>query len=97
METKTPFDSPALRAQSEFYPPSWKNRVPLRVRMCATIASTWPKPPASDAPDLIAFEGQEYEVYVAQSGAIFAILPQGLLGLRPYEFQVVAWHPSDIR
>lgn len=95
METKTPFDSPALRSQSEFYPPSWKNRVPLRVRMCITIPPVWRNLPNPHESGLTAIEGREYAVYVTQSGAIFAILPQGLLGLRPYEFEVITWHKTD--
>ena len=80
-------DSPALTEQSEHYPASWGGKVPLRVRMEVTVISEIPGEQCS------AVVGREYDAWVNSYGALSAILEDGeMLGLKPHEFTVTAWH-----
>lgn len=65
---KTPQDSPALKERSENYPPCWRDRVPLRVKMAKTVCSEMPFLPSIEAKI-----GQEYDVWVNSHGALSAI------------------------
>jgi hypothetical protein len=57
--------------------------------MAKTVTSDYP----FDAARIRAKMDQEYEVWVNAHGAVAAILPSGeLLGLKPYEFEVIEWH-----
>lgn len=87
----TKFDSPALKSQSGNYPASWHSKVPSRICMDKTIRSDIPFPEDR----LCAVAGREYDAYVNSHGALSAILDDGaMLGLKPYEFTVIAWHNS---
>ena len=89
---KTPLDSPALKDQSEIYPPNFRGRVPLKVKMACNVRGNLHFCP----PGTIARVEETYEVWVNRNGAVAAILPNGLqLGLKPAEFDVVEWHPQD--
>ena len=88
----TKFDSPALAGQSDSYPASWHGKVPSRIRMDKTIRSEMP----FTENRLCAVVGQEYDAYVNRHGALCAIFDGGeMLGLKPYEFTVVAWHEAQ--
>lgn len=66
--------------------PDW---VPSKVRMLRTVR---PDGPLTKRPlECVARIGEEYEVESGKWGAISAKTPGGLLGLRPYEFEVVEW------
>lgn len=95
MHARTPFDSPALTYRSAHYPRNGfegaENRVPLRVRTTRPVHSDFG---GIFGPPLLCFEGAEYDVWVNSHGAVAAILPDGLLGLKPGEFTVVAYHDS---
>jgi len=90
----TAADSPALTVQNHGYPPEWKRRVPLSVRVQRTVSSDLPYVEAQAA------KGVTYPVWVNSNGAVSAILPNGeALGLKPQEFNVVDWHrdyPLDV-
>ena len=88
----TKFDSLALKNRSEHYPASWHGKVPSRVRMDKTVRSEMP----FEKKRLCAVVGQEYDAYVNSHGALCAIFDDGdMLGLKPYEFTVVAWHEAQ--
>jgi hypothetical protein len=93
---KFPGESPALRHQAEGYPAQWAGRVPLRVRMVKTATACYPFGILDRAE---ALKGKEYDVYVNSYGAASAIVgPDSLLGIKPDEFEIVAWHehiPDD--
>jgi hypothetical protein len=91
----TPSDSPALQYRSEHYPASWNQKVPRRVRMAKTVTSELPPIVlvSQGLSRLAAIGGREYDVWCNSHGAVTAILEGGeLLGLRPYEFEIIAWH-----
>ncbi len=82
--------SPALLSRSELYPAAWRGRVPKRIRMMKTVRSDFPC-----ISRLIAPKGGEYNAWVNSHGAVAAVLPIGeMLGVRPYEFEVIEWHPE---
>lgn len=88
----TKFDSLALKSQSENYPASWHGKVPSRICMDKTVLSEMP----FERKRLRAIVGQEYDAYVNSHGALCAIFDDGdMLGLKPYEFTVVAWHEAQ--
>lgn len=88
----TKFDSLALKVKSEHYPASWHGKVPSRIRMDKSVTSDLPY----TAKRVCAVVGQEYDAYVNSHGALCAILgDRELLGLKPYEFTVIAWHQSE--
>jgi hypothetical protein len=92
MKKYTTLDSPALKSQSENYPASWRGKVPSRICMENTVRSEIP------FDRLCAIEGQEYDAYVNSHGALCAIFDDGeMLGLKPHEFTVVAWHEVQQR
>jgi glycine/D-amino acid oxidase-like deaminating enzyme len=52
--------------------------------------------PFLDSKRLCAVIGQEYDAWVNRYGALCAIFDDGeMLGLKPYEFTVVAWHEAQ--
>lgn len=83
--------SPALTFQSEHYPASWFGKVPKRVRMATSVRPDFPFFLVEGKKNMVAQKGMEYEVYVNSQGAIAAILPEGELGLKPYEFEIIEW------
>ena len=84
--------SKALREKSDFYPPAWYDRVPLKVEMAKTVTSDLPAF-FQTKPQTIAHRGHQYYVTCNRHGALAAILPNGeKLGIKPYEFVVIAWH-----
>jgi hypothetical protein len=93
---KNSHDSPALTEQHAGYPPVWRGRVPLKVRMATTVRADFPFIVIN--PRMIAQKGKEYFVWVNSYGAVSAVigdpasLETDLLGLKPYEFEVVNWH-----
>lgn len=88
----TKFDSPALVSQSNSYPPSWHGKVPARVRMDTTVESDLPW---IRGKGYCAVGGQEYDAWVNSHGAVAVIFADGeMLGIKPYEFTVIAWHES---
>lgn len=92
MKTKiiTKFDSPALTRQSDSYPSSWNGKIPSRVRMNKNVRSDLPD---FDEARVCCADGQEYDAWVNSHGALCAIFDDGtMLGLKPDEFTVVAWH-----
>ena len=84
--------SPALTFRSEHYPPSWRGRVPVRIRMAKTVR---PDPPMTWLPEnagMAAELDRDYPCWVNSHGAVAAILPDGRhIGVKPYEFDVVEW------
>ncbi len=91
---KTPHDSPALLEQHAGYPPVWNGKVPLTVCMATTVRADFPFIYMN--PDMVAYKGKVYIVWVNSYGAVAAILTcpaeNNLLGLKPYEFEIIAWH-----
>jgi len=92
--TKTCYDSPALQTRSEHYPASWHQKVPKRIKMSKTVMSDLPM--FRFQVPMRAVSGMEYECWVNSHGALCAILDHGegdnMLGLKPYEFEVIGWH-----
>ncbi len=83
-----PEDSSALRERGRGYP--WGDRVPRRIRLLTAVRADLPGPLHSPE---IALAGQIYEAYCNRYGAVSAILADGsLLGVKPDEFEIVAWH-----
>ena len=88
--------SPALKHQSEIYPPRYRGRVPWKIKMACTVR-----------PDLewlckthgtVAVMDEIYECWVNMHGAVAAICPNGeKLGIKPAEFDVVEWHADAER
>ena len=89
--------SPALKHQSEIYPPRYRGRVPWKIKMACTVR-----------PDLewlcktrgtVAVMDEVYECWVNMHGAVAAICRNGeKLGIKPAEFDVEEWHtqtPND--
>lgn len=91
----TPQDSAALKFQSEHYPLEWAGRVPSRVKVTASrgvrpdgYMGLWP-----EYRGLVCLFGEEYDAECNSHGAVAAIFPDGrVLGLRPNEFEIIAWH-----
>ncbi len=84
--------SPALDAQSDSYPASWRGKVPKRVKMAKTVESDVPLA-LRGGKILRAMKNDIYDVWVNSHGAIAVYLPCGeKLGLKPYEFEVIQWH-----
>jgi len=81
--------SPALTDQSKYYPERFKGRVPYKVRMLQTVTSDLP---GLVKPILRAYENEIYEVWVNRNGAVSALLPDDMLGLKPNKFEIVEWH-----
>lgn len=99
MSTNTykPESSPALTERSRHYPASWHQRVPRRVKMAKTVFSDRVVGQPISTDRMAALAGQEYDVWVNSHGAVTAILHDDdnrLLGLNPYEFEVIAWHEA---
>lgn len=90
-----PAHSPALTHQSDHYPARFTRRVPLRVKLLKTVtADPMPYPLCLDQESLALVVGQEVDVWVNSHGAVSACMPEGKnLGLKPDEFEVIAWHP----
>ncbi len=85
--------SPALHNQSDVYPERYNGRVPLRVKMLMDVGPDLPwYIEMIKAKTVTAVAGQEYEVYVNSHGAVMAVIGNEMLGLRPDEFEVTAWH-----
>jgi hypothetical protein len=85
---ESPDDSPALKHQSPHYPKRWGGKVPRRVLMTKTARSDIPLPRP-----LVATAGKEYDCWVNSHGAVAVIVgPYDSLGVKPDEFEVVAWH-----
>ena len=88
---KTPFNSPALYLQSEIYPQAWDGRIPLQVEIiqkacCVPLSFGKVHQP-------IALVGTLFNVWVDWNGCVSALFETGeVIGLRPHEFRVVAWH-----
>lgn len=84
-------DSPALTSgMRKGYPANYRGRVPWKVRMACTVR---PDMPFLAPPGTVALADQVYEVWVNSYGAVSAICANGTrLGLKPAEFDVVAWH-----
>lgn len=90
--------SPALREQSDVYPERYNGRVPLRVKMLMDVSPDLPwYIEMIKAKTVTAAAGQEYEVYVNSHGAVTAVIGNEMLGLRPDEFEVTAWHNNNGR
>ena len=80
--------SPALQHQSKHYPASWHGKVPKVVRMAKTVTDDFPF-----GKKLVCQDGYEYHVVVNSHGAVAAILgDEARLGLKPYEFEIIAFH-----
>lgn len=80
------------------YPPKYRGRVPLKVKMAKTVKPDLPQfHKVLNVPDnLVAHFDHEYYVYVNSLGAVCAIMSDGSkLGLLPCEFDVVEWHPEE--
>lgn len=94
----TPSASPALEKRSELYPASWHDRVPKRIRMAKTVRSDVPVflKGHSSFPDITAHNGIEYDCWVNSHGAVVAILDDEMLGVKPYEFEVIEWHDEIV-
>jgi len=83
-----PEDSSALRERGQGYP--WGNRVPRRIRLLTGVRPV--ALVAQQSPE-IARAGQIYDAYCNRYGAVSAILADGsLLGVKPGEFEIIAWH-----
>jgi hypothetical protein len=82
----------AMTHQSRLYPRHWNGQVPTRVRMKITVH---PDPWAILNPEearIVCESGKEYEVSCNSHGAVTAIFQNGTsLGLKPHEFEIVAW------
>lgn len=93
-------ESPALRRRKQGYwlADRFGDRVPLRVRMVATVKPD-PVPVIGVLPGhqgMICPDGELFYVWVNSYGAVAAIHDDGRkLGLRPDEFEVVEFHPSS--
>lgn len=95
----SPLDSPALRRQSKSYPAAWDGRVPRRVRLLENVNSA---PPGryrfllaigfKVRPLCRGVVGQVYDCVVGQEGNTAIITEEGLIRVRPNEFQVEEWH-----
>lgn len=85
----TTLDSPALQHRSKHYPERYNGRVPKRVRIDQTVKSD--QLAALFGQAMIAHPG-EYDAWVNSHGAVAIILPNGNLGVKPDEFEVVEWH-----
>jgi hypothetical protein len=82
--------SPALRFRSKHYPERFNGRVPQLIRPLRTIR---PDLPMRGKP---ALQGTVYFAWTNSFGAVAAVLPDGNLGLKPDEFEVVSWaDPAD--
>lgn len=88
-------DCPALHQRSPGYP--FGDRVPKKVRMLKTVTAD-PMPvigfafSAGGAPP-IALIGMELDVWTNSHGGVCAVFRDGgKLGLKPDEFEVIAWH-----
>ena len=82
---------PALNYQSEHYPPSWKGKVPKRIKMAITVHADFP---FKEIPPAI--KDRIYEAWVNSHGAVAAIMTNGTkLGIKPYEFEIIEWHEPD--
>jgi hypothetical protein len=94
-DTRTAFDSPALTYRSEQYPRlgfgGQEERVPYRVRITTDVRSELRD---ADTKPLLCPTGKVVDAWVNSHGAVAAIMPYGLLGLKPGEFEVVEWHAS---
>jgi hypothetical protein len=88
------FSSPALKKRSQQYPDRFGDRVPLVIRMTKTVVTDLPFV-AFDRSIPLAIGENEYYCTVNSYGAVAAIGPEGeQLGVKPNEFEVVAWHPT---
>lgn len=89
----TPNDSPALKDRSGDYPIRFKGAVPKMIRMLETVAPDFPIPLAfPQYRGLIAVCDRVYPAWVNRNGAVCAIIGDQQLGVKPDEFEVVAWH-----
>lgn len=85
--------SPALRWQSDTYPERFDGRVPRRVRMLANVGDDLPWFANLIGDRVItAVCGREYDVYVNSHGAVSAVIDGVMLGIKPNEYEVTAWH-----
>lgn len=80
-------ESPAIKEQSEHYPKDWERKVPKRVRMLKTVRAEIPY-----GYRCTATRKKDYTVWVNIHGAVTAIMPDGKLGLKPDEFEIIEWH-----
>lgn len=98
MDNKTPLDSPALQRQGDGYPEAWAGKVPLRVRMRQMVTADAPmRDLLPECRGVVCGIDCEYPVWVNSYGAVCAILSDGrMLGLKPGEFEVVAFHETSV-
>lgn len=84
---------PAVRHQSDHYPPRFAGLVPLLVRPTMVVRPDWPIPLIDPkARDMAVVPTEVYPVWTNSHGAVTAYLPDGeRLGLKPNEFEVVTW------
>lgn len=85
-------ESPALTRKAKNYPARYEGKVPWKVRM---FESVYPDLHLVRNVGLVAAKGQTYEVWVNSNGAVGAIIGDRMLGLKPDEFEVVEWHPTN--
>lgn len=96
-QTKTATDSPALAERKEGYPERYNGLVPMRVMVTHIVPEELPYFLRQLDPDRSVRLGEEYDVYVNSYGAVSAILSSGkMFGLKPDEFEVMAWHPEQV-
>lgn len=71
----------------------WGDKLPKRVEMLSTVRTDLP---FVTKKNLIAHEGQVYDVKMNVFGAVFIDYPDGsYLGLKPGEFDVVEWQEVE--
>lgn len=82
-------DCPAMRQRLKGYP--YGNRVPSKIRMLKTVKTDFP---LRLDPKMVkvAVEGSTWDAWTNSYGAVSAVMPEGKLGLKPSEFEVVEWH-----
>jgi hypothetical protein len=77
--------------QSKYYPAAWQGKVPVRIRMKMTVMNDHFCGYSVGEKEMLAVENCEYRCWVNSHGAVSAITPDGLLGVKPAEFEVTEW------
>jgi len=85
-ETTTPRGGTALQKQYEDYPKHFRGRVPKNIRMLCTVTVPWP------LGEGCLERGKTYEVTTNSYGAVAAYSRTGLIGVKPFEFEVLEWY-----
>ena len=87
--------SPALEHRSHNYPARFGGRVPSKIKMLKTVnPDTIAGIRLIADPSIVAAAGQTYDCWVNSLGAVAVIFPNDVkLGVKPDEFEVVAYHP----